>query len=68
MKKQFRTGLCQVEVGDNYSVEITAKFGHPMACCSRVEIFEASSVVIRLDNGGNIIGFTISGLIPKEGQ
>ena len=68
MKKQFRTGLCQVEVGEDYNAEITAKFGHPMAGCFRVDVFEASSIVVRFDNGGNIIGFTVSGITPKEGK
>lgn len=68
MKKQLKTGLCQIEVNENQDAEITAKFEHPMSGCFRVEVFEASSIVFRFDNGGNIIGFTASGITPKENQ
>jgi hypothetical protein len=67
MKNQFRAGLCQLETKNN-KTKIYANFGNPLSSCFKVEIFEASSVRVEFDGAGNVINFTVSGLIPKEGE
>ena len=68
MEKQFRTGITQLSVSDNGEVKLSGNFGHPMALCEKVEIFEASSVKLELNCKGEVIRIFISGIIPKEAQ